>query len=273
MKKKISVVLVAMLIAFGFILNASVVKADSGFDFSYDSSSSSDYSSDSYTDGEPFDIHNPVHVGVLIFVITFIVVIIGASIYQSVNEDKIKAKKIANAKEALNKYNINYADLINELSNDYVDIQKAWMNFDYESLKSLLTDELYNTYVNQLETLKIKNEKNIMENIKVKETNLLYVKEENDYIVVTASLKVEQTDYIVNNNGEVTRGSKLDLNEVEYTITFVKPLSIKDTKCPNCGANLNGVTSGKCPSCRTTIILNQNKFVMSKKTIINQRRI
>ena len=43
----------------------------------------------------------------------------------------------------------------------YKDIQIAWMNFDYNTLRSKLTDELYNQYAMQLDTMKVKNEQNI----------------------------------------------------------------------------------------------------------------
>lgn len=47
----------------------------------------------------------------------------------------------------------------------YRQLQVAWMNFDYDKIKELVSDEMYNMYVNQLETLKVKNQKNMMEEI------------------------------------------------------------------------------------------------------------
>ena len=46
-----------------------------------------------------------------------------------------------------------------ERYNDYVSIQEGWMNFNYQLLRDKLTDELYNQYEMQLETLKTKNQK------------------------------------------------------------------------------------------------------------------
>ena len=42
----------------------------------------------------------------------------------------------------------------------YKSIQEEWMNYDYEGLRKHLTDELYNSYVMQLDALKVKGQQN-----------------------------------------------------------------------------------------------------------------
>lgn len=54
----------------------------------------------------------------------------------------------------------------------YYDIQMAWMDFDYDVLKTLVTDELFHMYKNQLETLKMKNQQNIMSNFELVQKRL-----------------------------------------------------------------------------------------------------
>ena len=49
------------------------------------------------------------------------------------------------------------------------------VSIDYDALREYCTDELYNTYVSQLETLKLKNGQNIMsdyQNLDMKITNI-----------------------------------------------------------------------------------------------------
>lgn len=41
----------------------------------------------------------------------------------------------------------------------YTELQTAWMNFDYNKIKPLTTDELYKTYKSGLDTLKEKKQK------------------------------------------------------------------------------------------------------------------
>lgn len=73
------------------------------------------------------------------------------------------------------------------------------MNFDYEDLRKHLTDELYNSYVMQLDALKVKGQQNIMkdfENIDVKITNIT---EESGIVNVTVYLHTAMYDYVVDN--------------------------------------------------------------------------
>ena len=50
----------------------------------------------------------------------------------------------------------------------YKDIQIAWMNFDYDTLRKLTTDEIYNSYKMQLDVLRMKKQKNIMKDFELK---------------------------------------------------------------------------------------------------------
>ena len=38
----------------------------------------------------------------------------------------------------------------------YQKVQVAWMNFDYDSMRKYVTDEMFNMYKSQLTTLKVK---------------------------------------------------------------------------------------------------------------------
>ena len=276
MKKKINIIIISILLVLGSILNVSSVKADSGFDFSYDSSSSSDYDSGSYGSGRGSSSNDGassmIATGLQIIYTTIIVLGVLVIVYKIVGTRKALRDKDVEIYNELKKYNIDFEELTKEFSNDYIKIQEAWSNFDYDTLKEYLTDELYNTYVTELETLKSKGEQNIMSHIDVEEIHLYECKEENGYLSVAALIDVTQCDYIVNTNGKVVRGHKSDVHEVIYCLTFVKPLNIGSDICPNCGAKLDN-NSDKCPNCRSEIIRPKNKFVLSKKTIENQRSL
>ena len=57
---------------------------------------------------------------------------------------------------------IDINQLITDRFQQFVDIQTGWMNFDHELLRTKLTDELYNQYAIQLDTMQVKNQQNIM---------------------------------------------------------------------------------------------------------------
>ena len=155
----------------------------------------------------------------------------------------------------------------------FVAIQNAWMDFDYDKLRALCTDELYNTYTAQLDALKIKNGKNIMTAFDNEEIKIIGIKEENKIVTVEVYLRCTFYDYVINNKTkEVIRGSKDYTLTNNYEMQFVRKTNNKKkkVKCPNCGAEINTVVSTKCEYCGSTIVIAANEFVLSKKTNVNK---
>ena len=158
--------------------------------------------------------------------------------------------------------------------NTFVEIQNAWSNFDYDKLRELCTDELYNSYVSQLETLKLKMGKNVMSDFNQLITKIVDIKEENGNITLTVYLQVSFYDYVINSNtGVVTRGNDNIKITNNYVMTFVKgaeEVSSVGKFCPHCGAPIESVTSSECEYCNSTIVTKSTKFVLSKKTNVNR---
>ena len=147
------------------------------------------------------------------------------------------------------------------------------MNFDYNTLRKYTTDELFNMYESQLRVLKVKKQKNIMRDIQYKNAMITDIKIENGIEKVSVYLEVEQYDYVVDANNNVVRGMANVRNNVEYIITLTRSMNNDNvSKCPNCGAKVDIVSGGICPYCDSTIVNKSNKFIMSKKECINQRR-
>ena len=173
----------------------------------------------------------------------------------------------------LARYNIDKDSFKKTAYDKYVMIQNAWMNFDYDKLRTLLTDELYNSYIMQLDALKLKNQKNIMSDYTYLNAKIIDVDKQNDIINVKVYLKVEMYDYVVDSEEKVVRGDNKHKLIVEYVITFVKENNnTSETICPNCGSKVEATTSGKCEYCGAVIVVNAKDYVMSKKTCIGQRR-
>lgn len=289
MKKKFIVFLIVIGMLFSGV---NLVKADSGWDSSYDSGGgwdsggwdsggwdsdwdsgggwSSSSSDGSYSDGDGFA-----------FMIIFAVVVI-IIIYFSINNRGGKGGSSSSSNNSFNNYSDIKDDRLKKIGMDadefkklafelYKSIQEEWMNFDYEGLRKHLTDELYNSYVMQLDALKVKGQKNIMkdfENIDVKITNIT---EESGIVNVTVYLHTAMYDYVVDNNKKTVRGKDNHKIDIEYSITFVKASDESLKKCPNCGAPFEGVAGGKCEYCGSTIVIGPKEYVMSKKTCIGQR--
>ena len=146
------------------------------------------------------------------------------------------------------------------------------MNFDYDKMEKLVTDELFNSYSSQLKVLKLKNQKNVMSDFEFISGKITDVKEENGIRSIKVILNVKQYDYVVDADNKVLRGNDNRKNDVTYELTFVKSVAPKDVViCPNCGAESKAVAGDNCEYCHSKIVIPPKKYVLSKKMVINQK--
>lgn len=290
--KMLSILFAALLIvgvfAFKNYINPRNLTADSGFDSSYDSgsswSSSDSWSSSSWSSSDSssssgssysgsgkftlFDFIILILILGYVFGFSFVTFIIGKSQRRRINTNYSHSYDISD--ELFNKYiNISKEEFKKQRYNDYVSIQEGWMNFDYQLLRDKLTDELYNQYEMQLETLKTKNQKNIMKDFEYKKAYITSLKEQNSKLILTMELSVWQIDYI-EEDGKCVRGRKNIKNKMCYVLTFIKDNSEKIENCPNCGAPITKNVSHNCEFCRSFITINNNDWVLSKKQVKRQ---
>jgi hypothetical protein len=285
--KKVTIYLILFLT---FVVGTNTIKitkvdADSGFDSSYDSggsswggssdswdsSSSWDSSDSSSGSGEPASLTS-----LMIVVVLFIVVFV---IENEISKRKTEKKQIIKSKDMdldlISKIdpNLNLYEFKNEAFNIYKDVQEAWMNLDDGKIRTLTTDELYNMYSMQLDTLRVKNEKNIMKEINLVTASLTNLKIENNIETATVIMTVNCYDYIVDSQNKVVRGNDKNKIEITYELTYIKSVGEKVNKCPNCGAEINDDNSTTCEYCRAIITRNTSKWVLSKKQSLNQRQL
>lgn len=203
---------------------------------------------------------------IVLLVLFIILVIIYAHIEQKKHyKEEQEARKKLN--EKLHKYGYSEEILAKEFYNIYVDVQKAWMNFEYDKLRTLLTDELYNQYEMQLKTLQEKQEKNIMSDFVLKDCYVTDIRIENNMLTIKCEMDVEFYDYIVDESDTCIRGSKDKKLTNYYEMVFVKSLDNNVGKCPNCGAKLSN-KSRKCEHCGSVVTTVSDKWVLSKKEVL-----
>lgn len=282
-----------MLIIMVFVEKTNWIIADSGFDFDYDFGGfdSGDFSSDfDYDYGDGYDggsrgastledhIISFVIVAI-IFGLSFIVIRVQSNTVRKRMEQNMKqnlAVKPSISEEEIRKIlpGFDKNKFFREAFAIYENVQNAWMNFEMEKVRDQLTDELYNMYLSQVETLKLKGQQNIMKDFKLTNARITGFDVENDTIQMTTSMTVEFYDYIIDIAfGKVLRGNSQRKGCVEYEMTFIKSLKQKQTEitCPNCGAPVNINASNKCSYCASTIVQENAKWVLSKKKNIAQR--
>ena len=236
MKKKNILFIIMGVVLLAFFINTAItdfnlstVATDSGFDTSYDGGDG---------DGD---------IGAIIYLIyLFIEYPIPTTIFII-----ILLISSANTREKRRKYdnNLNYQmidsrysgtqarDILMSAYQIFYEVQIAWMNFDYNRLRELVSDELYNMYYNELETMRLKGQRNIMEGFKINQISLVAQKEENGVIEYCANLNVSFYDYIIDTQGNVVRGKKNTYHAMTYLITIASSVKKLDS-CPNCSAPL-----------------------------------
>lgn len=282
----------------GAFINKKVVIADSGFDSSYDSggsdwgSSSSDWgSSSSYDWGSSSSYSSGSGGGgsvgsVFVFMIIIIVYIIFAVAKGSNNTTTSRPVQPVMPKvdeeAVLNKIkqyipNFDKEKFLADGYQIYLDVQNAWMNFKLEDVKDKITDEMFNMYESQLDTLEVKGEQNIMKDFARRKAYLKDVVMQNNNITITTVYVIDFYDYIIDkSSGKVLRGTNKQKIRITYEMKFRQTLDKTSvaTHCPNCGADLgkmNGATT--CLYCGSKIVSENAKWVLTDKKNIGQVRL
>jgi hypothetical protein len=154
--------------------------------------------------------------------------------------------------------------LSSKLFDVFTDVQMAWMNFEYDSLRRLCNDTIYNTYYEELEALKLKDGKNIMSDFAKIEDKIINVSSNNDIVTIDYYLDVKFYDYVINTKtNKIEKGNdKYKLHNI-YKLTFTKSNKENNT-CPNCGAHIES-GSTKCSHCKAVIVKDSSEFVLSEK--------
>ena len=310
MKKIIKIFLVIILLALITLLSFKYIeniKADSGWDTDYDSSwdSGSDWGGSSWDNDYDYDYDydndyssggsggsscNTTEckvealIGVLIFFGMFLGIPILLVALSNKNLKVQRERRMQEIKEmfkpieqeAANQIipNFNIEEFNFKVYQIFYDVQMAWMDFDYDKLKELLTDELYNNYIMQLEALKTKNHKNTMKDFQLIEICLNDLKEENDKYIAEVYLNVKFYDYVENSKtGMILRGTPNRKLNNFYKLTFIrtKDESNNINECAQCGAPVEGNSTGICEYCKSKLINDNYNWVMSKKEIVRQK--
>lgn len=304
MKNKFIIFSILIILISFFAFNFVSVKADSGWDSDFDSDWGSDWDSDWDSDwgsdwdddydydwgSSDYSYHGSHHsssggdiMGVLFWIAVIIIVIIylaskdhkkgynpgttpkkyqgNSNINESIEESEIQAHIPGFSK----------TEFLNQAYDNFIAVQNAWSEFDYNTLRGLLTDELYNTYHSQLVALKAKKQKNIMSDFRLIRSDITRMNVSGDKITLVVSLTVEFFDYVVDKDNNVTRGTKNYKLTNSYNLTFISTLNEKEKSkeriCPSCGAKLENTSSNVCPYCHSNVVFENHDWILSKKEI------
>ena len=167
---------------------------------------------------------------------------------------------------------LNEDNIIKETYKIYEELQYSWSNFDYDKMRTLVSDELYNNYRLQLRTLSSKKQRNVMEDISFVRGSVKSYEITDTSLNIKVELVVTQNDYITDENDHIIKGDRVkDHNTYELLITRAVSSKVRNNICPNCGAELTGDASQTCTHCGSPLITLSKDFVIAKKKILYQR--
>jgi len=274
MKNKNKKILISLFIVVSILFVILNVKADSGYDVDWGGGGGSWGGGSSYGGGDFYFIGYlgwPGIIGFLIFIIIM-------SIVASNKEKKARANTSMGLSLFLHQQlppekvyevlgNIDINTLLYDRFNDFVAIQNGWMNFDHNLLRTKLTDELYNEYAVQLDTMQMKHQQNIMNDFRMFQAMITGISKEGNKVTLTMEMITSFYDYLLE-NGSVIRGKSDSKVIMHYELVFVCTLGTNGL-CPNCGARLP--KTNVCEYCHSVVPNVSDSWVMAKKKVMRQK--
>lgn len=172
--------------------------------------------------------------------------------------------------------NFSADEFLSYARNVYVNIQYAWSNRNLEPVRIYLHDNLYNQTQKQIDKKIANGVVNIINSINVDTAYLTAYRRDRELEYVTVYLKATLTDYEINEKtGQLLRGDPNARYQLRYTLKFTRNLNVKTFDnnhtvhyCPNCGAEIEMSSSGKCRYCGSTITTGRYSWVLSEYSSI-----
>jgi hypothetical protein len=272
MKNKNKKILIGLFIIFSILFIALNVKADSGYDLDFGGGGSGGGDIGGIIELLFLLLRNPIGFVFVIIIIVILVIVMSKKDKKLHNTTSMGLSLFFNQQlppeqiyAILGEIDIN--QLLNDRFNDYVEIQNGWMNFNHDLLRTKLTDELYNEYAVQLDTMQIKNQQNVMSDFNLFQGMITGIIQEGNKVTLTMEIITGFFDYLTE-NGQVVRGKNDRKVVVHYELTFVCNLG-SNGLCPNCGAKLP--ETNVCDFCHSVVPNVGTDWVMSKKETLKQK--
>ncbi len=163
---------------------------------------------------------------------------------------------------------INETLIKTKIDNIFVKLYTGMTIENLRDVKHFLSDEVYEKYESILEENKKKNQKQIYDEINVKNSRIVDVEEQEDKTVIHIELISRYMDYILDNStGKIIFGTDQRRIEKRNDITLEKKNDTKEIdgvrKCPSCGASMSINKTGVCEFCHQTYPLEDYDFIVT----------
>ena len=150
-----------------------------------------------------------------------------------------------------------------KVDNIFVKVYTSIMKQDLREASHFIGDNLEEELQNKIDTLKNNNQRQMYDELNVKDTRILSRNIEDDKEVIEVELISRYMDYIIDlDTGNLLSGDDTRRIEKRNILIFEKLLNTKEIgivrKCPGCGASISVNTTGMCDYCGA--IFNQEEY-------------
>lgn len=144
------------------------------------------------------------------------------------NSIKLTIDVADNVKKELTKINFNEDNFLKGSQNAVEMVNDAFSNKDIDTLKSLLSEHVFENFKKQIDTLINQNRilKSSLISFLSSKINNIYI--ENKTILIDVFFEMEQINFVEDKDGKVIMGNKKKIEKVKEKWVFEKKISSKD---------------------------------------------
>lgn len=169
---------------------------------------------------------------------------------------------------------------LSKVNNMFIQLQEAWMNKEWPSIRPFETDQLFSMHNKQLESYVRQHRTNVVENIAILDSYIARYENDGEHDELDVFLRVRMNDYVIDDHtGKVLKGKPDRDVYMAYIWTLIRKDTVKTdrsksgyavTQCPNCGAGVSINASGQCEYCDSVISSGEYDWVLSKIKVVSQ---
>ncbi len=154
-------------------------------------------------------------------------------------------------------------------------LQDAWANQDMRSVRTLVSDGIFERFTLQLEMMRKSRIINKMDGVCIADVDIALVEAGQYFNAITLKIEAGAADYYVDTkSGKVVYGDHDNVCPFTEFWTFIRRpgaktvagKSLLDNNCPNCGASLEISDCAECPSCKSVVNSGDYDWVLTEIT-------
>ncbi|HJQ38952.1 MAG TPA: TIM44-like domain-containing protein [Thermoanaerobaculia bacterium] len=146
------------------------------------------------------------------------------------------------------------------------ELQDAWTARDWERVRPLETESLFQFHRYWIDAYRRQNLRNIVDDFAITRIEPVKISSDAFYEAITVRLWAQGRDHTDDANGKVAGGSKTQMRYWTEYWTFIRTKITVSAAiaCPNCGASVHAGATGVCNYCGGKITVGHFEWILSR---------